>query len=78
MLVDRSDPGQLVIEVRDDGVGPPVTDAGDPSTDRWGGGHGITGIRERVEALGGDFDAGPDRGGDGGFASRAVLPVPDE
>jgi len=77
VLVDRSDPGPLVIEVRDDGVGAPVTDAGDPSTDRWGGGHGITGMRERVEALGGDFDAGPDRGGDGGFRVRAVLPVPE-
>jgi len=81
VIVDRSVPSRLVIEVRDDGVGAPAADtggSGEPSPNRWGGGHGITGMRERVEALGGDFYAGPAGGDDGsGFRVRAVLPVPD-
>ncbi|MEV4256513.1 histidine kinase [Spirillospora sp. NPDC049652] len=38
------------------------------------GGNGLVGLRERVVALGGHFEAGPC--GDGGFAVRARLPVP--
>ncbi|MFC5186321.1 sensor histidine kinase [Actinomadura harenae] len=38
------------------------------------GGNGLVGLRERVVALGGHFEAGPSR--DGGFAVRARLPVP--
>ncbi|MEV5575092.1 histidine kinase [Spirillospora sp. NPDC052269] len=38
------------------------------------GGNGLIGLRERVVALGGHFEAGPSR--DGGFAVRARLPVP--
>jgi len=37
-------------------------------------GFGLTGLRERVAMLRGEFDAGPDRAG--GFVVRAVLPVP--
>ncbi|GAA0388286.1 histidine kinase [Streptomyces luteireticuli] len=36
------------------------------------GGHGLTGLRERAEQLGGAFEAGP--ADDGGFRVRAVLP----
>jgi signal transduction histidine kinase len=54
----------VTIEVTDDGRAKP----GDGKP-----GHGITGMRERAEALGGTLDAGP-RGG-GGFAVRARLPV---
>jgi hypothetical protein len=39
-----------------------------------GGGRGLIGMRERVEALGGRFAAGPTA--DGGFEVSAVLPVP--
>jgi signal transduction histidine kinase len=35
-------------------------------------GFGLTGLRERVAMLPGEFDAGPDR--DGGFVVRAVVP----
>jgi signal transduction histidine kinase len=38
-----------------------------------GGGHGLTGMRERVAAIGGRLDAGPEP--DGGFRVRAVLPL---
>jgi signal transduction histidine kinase len=37
-------------------------------------GFGLTGLRERVALLRGEFDAGPDRAG--GFVVRAVVPVP--
>ena len=38
-----------------------------------GTGHGITGMRERAEALGGSLSAGPSS--DGGFLVTASLPV---
>ncbi|WP_274563911.1 sensor histidine kinase [Streptomyces spiramyceticus] len=37
-----------------------------------GGGHGLVGLHERVQLLGGAFEAGPT--GDAGFLVRAVLP----
>ena len=56
---------ELTIEVVDDGVG---GGAGMPSA-----GNGITGMRERAVALGGEVEAGPVPGG--GFRVRARLPV---
>ncbi|MEV0153122.1 histidine kinase [Micromonospora sp. NPDC050686] len=56
-------PETLTIEVGDDGVGGGIAP---------GGGRGLAGMRERVRALGGSFDAGP--GPDGGFRVRAALP----
>jgi signal transduction histidine kinase len=38
-----------------------------------GGGHGLVGLRERVELLGGSFHAGPRL--DGGYELRASMPV---
>ena len=59
--------GEVRWEVSDDGGGMLRPDA--PP----GGGHGITGMRERVEVLGGRLDAGPV---DGGWRVRTVLPEP--
>ena len=57
-------PEWLTLEVRDDGAG------ADELTER--GGHGLTGMRERVETVGGRLEAGPRSGG--GFRIRARLP----
>ncbi|MEU4689368.1 sensor histidine kinase [Actinoplanes sp. NPDC023714] len=56
-------PGELAIEVTDDGRG------GDPAT----GGFGLTGLRERVALVDGTISAGARRGG--GFQVAARLPV---
>jgi signal transduction histidine kinase len=62
----RYAPGALTIEVTDDGSAPPAG-AGD------GLGHGLTGMAERVAAVGGELTARPRPGG--GFEVRATLPV---
>jgi signal transduction histidine kinase len=59
--------GDVYWEVQDDGAGVP---AAVPS----GGGHGITGMRERVEVLGGSLEVG--RSGDG-WRVATVLPALD-
>lgn len=59
----------LVVEIRNS----PVAPGGSPSLPA--GGHGLTGLRERAELLGGTLTAGPDE--DGGFVVRAVLPSGD-
>jgi signal transduction histidine kinase len=61
------EPQALVIEVSDDGRGA-VT-----SLSHSGGGHGLIGMRERVEIYGGELTSGPRPGG--GFVVRAELPV---
>jgi len=61
------DDGGLIVEVVDDGRGGP-THASAP-----GAGTGISGMRERAAALGGELDAGARP--DGGFAVRARLPL---
>jgi signal transduction histidine kinase len=62
-------PGEVVVEVTDDGRG--VAAADTPDGDR----HGIAGMRERAVALGGELEAGP--GPAGGFQVRARLPFGD-
>lgn len=66
LLVEVVD-GDVRWEVSDDGGGTVRADA--PP----GGGHGITGMRERVEVLGGRLDAGPVGGG---WRVRTILPEP--
>jgi signal transduction histidine kinase len=60
-------PHDIVIEVSDDGRGAVSSLA--PT----GAGHGLIGMRERVEIYGGELFSGPRAGG--GFVVRAVLPV---
>jgi len=57
--------GELRLEVIDDGRG---------LLSQRSDGHGFTGMRERVQMYGGSLEVGPQP--DGGFAVRAVLPVP--
>ncbi|HEX6659996.1 MAG TPA: sensor histidine kinase, partial [Ilumatobacter sp.] len=61
------EPQEVTIEVIDDGRGAVS------SLSRSGGGHGLIGMRERVEIYGGELTSGPRPGG--GFVVRAVLPV---
>ena len=56
----------LTLSVADDGSGQIHDDGG-------GGGYGITGMRERAEAVGGSLEARPRPGG--GFVVRANLPL---
>ncbi|MEV6931543.1 sensor histidine kinase [Dactylosporangium sp. NPDC051485] len=65
----RATPESLTVEVHDDGSGPGAADA---PRDAPGGGRGLKGMRERVEALGGRLTAEPRP--DGGFRVRAILP----
>jgi signal transduction histidine kinase len=55
--------GEVEVEVTDDGRGGAASN---------GGGHGLTGMRERVAVWGGTLDVGPSDGG--GYHVRAVLP----
>lgn len=72
----------LDVSVADDGKGPtgayaasgaPGPTGAQPSGVPLGPGHGIAGMRERVLALGGDFEAGARAGG--GFRVHARLPL---
>ncbi|MER7579861.1 histidine kinase [Kitasatospora sp. NPDC097691] len=58
---------RLRVEVRNDA--PPVY----PAETLPGGGHGLVGLRERAQLLGGTLTAGPTQ--DGGFEVRAELPA---
>jgi signal transduction histidine kinase len=60
--------GDLRWEVSDDGGGPDAVPPPVPP----GGGHGLTGMRERVEVLGGRLEAGPHGGG---WRVRTTLPA---
>lgn len=61
---------EVRITVDDDGRGA-ISEAA-----RQSGGHGLRGMRERVQALGGTLEYGPRRGG--GFRVHAVLPSGDD
>ena len=78
----RVEPGQLSISVRDDGRGAgeqplgPQTSGAQSNDEKLRGGHGIAGMRERVELLGGHLRAGMIDGG--GFEVTTQLPTADE
>ncbi|WP_435737961.1 sensor histidine kinase [Cellulosimicrobium sp. PMB13] len=55
---------EVTVDVTDDGGPPPAT---------VGPGHGLRGMRERLETVGGSLDAGPSPSGQG-FRVRAVFP----
>jgi signal transduction histidine kinase len=59
--------GTLAIEVTDTGLGVP------PGVTPGGGGHGLTGMRERAASVGGTLETGPAPGG--GFRVAARLPI---
>jgi signal transduction histidine kinase len=63
-VIVRYRPGELQLEVRDDGVGSSTTD---------GLGHGLVGIRERVKIFGGEMTAGA--ANEGGFVLNTRLPL---
>ena len=60
--------GRVEVAIRDDGSGGGAGSRAEPTT-----GQGITGMRERAEALGGSLSAGPAAGG--GFLVTATLPA---
>jgi signal transduction histidine kinase len=64
-VVVRYDPDALELEIADDGPGP-------PDDLEASGGHGLIGMRERVQLFGGVLEAGARPGG--GFLVRARLP----
>jgi signal transduction histidine kinase len=66
----RHEPGELAIQVEDDGLGPGIGGSeGEQS------GHGLVGIRERVALYGGLLRIGPRSGG--GFEVNARFPLKD-
>jgi signal transduction histidine kinase len=62
---------QLELDVTDDGSGTTRTGLA-----TIGSGHGLIGMRERVELYGGEIETGPREGG--GFRVRARLPLEAE
>ena len=65
-------PGEVQVQVDDDGRGPAGRSAGETGGET--GGNGIPGMRERATALGGQLSAGKRPGG--GFRVLARLPLP--
>jgi signal transduction histidine kinase len=65
-------PGELSIEVTDDGPRP--RDRAPRPIARAGGGHGLIGMRERAALFGGTLEAGRQAGG---FRVLTILPVDD-
>jgi signal transduction histidine kinase len=64
-VVVRYEPDAVELEIADDGPEP-------PEDSEASAGHGLIGMRERVQLFGGELEAGPRPGG--GFLVRARLP----
>jgi signal transduction histidine kinase len=69
----RSSPTTVLVRHRTDDITVEVSTEGAAVSDLSGSGRGLAGLRERVNLLGGDFDAGPRA--DGGFTVRARIPA---
>jgi len=75
-VIKHAGPGVQVdvsVDRRDESVVLTIEDDGEGGNTEQPGGHGIVGMRERVELLGGSFDAHSRP--EGGFEVRAVLPI---
>jgi two-component system sensor histidine kinase DesK len=76
------DNGSVNIEVLDDGVGSKVpiqaksASSSNLNGHNGGAGNGLRGLDERVEALGGQFEAGPRK--EGGYRLAVSVPTTDE
>ena len=70
-------PGSLTVEVTDDGRGLAARSGNGGAADAPadGSGHGLVGMRERVELWGGELSVGPAPGG--GYRVKALLPYGD-
>ena len=68
----RTEGGSLVVEIRNESVGPPRPTPTSPGA-LPSGGHGLIGLRERAGLLDGTFEAGHTI--DGGFLVRARYPL---
>jgi signal transduction histidine kinase len=64
------------LETNGEGVRIEVTDDGIGASPGVNGGHGIVGMQERAQLLGGSFHAGPGRRG--GYSVSAYLPVEED
>jgi signal transduction histidine kinase len=71
----RYQPGSLAVEVTDDGRGLAAHAGNGGNEVPDGSGHGLIGMRERVELWGGELSAGPAPGG--GYRVKALLPYGD-
>lgn len=69
----RYDEREITVEISTAGTGPEQARAGARPRSPGGSGRGLIGLRERVDALGGEFAA--DRGADGGFVVLARIPT---
>jgi signal transduction histidine kinase len=67
------EPNEIVLSIEDDGVGVDGAEGASGELGELGGGHGLLGMRERVELYGGVLQAGSRPGG--GFAVRVRLPT---
>jgi signal transduction histidine kinase len=63
----------IVVSYDPDALRLEITDDGHTSRSAEGSGHGLLGMRERVNLFGGQMDAGP--GGDGGYSVSVRLPL---
>jgi signal transduction histidine kinase len=71
-------PGSLAVEVVDDGRGAAAlssVNGGSVGNRAASSGHGLLGMRERVELWGGELTVGPISGG--GYRVKALLPYGD-